>query len=72
MFIRSVARDRRVRSAIDDRQDARRSVKSFEGSSGGHVNLYTRRRRKFLLELGAGPIEEAKDDTVRREHGLLE
>ena len=61
-------------SVIDDRQDARRGVEGFEGSSGGNVDVHAWRRGKFPLVVGAGPVEQAvaEDDAVRREHGFLE
>ena len=77
MFI-SVGRFQRVigasGSVIDDRQDARRGVEGVEGSSGGNVDVHAWRRGKFLLVVGAGPVEQAvaQDDAVRREHGFLE
>jgi hypothetical protein len=73
MFIR-IGLTQRVPSVIDDRQDARRGVESFEGSSGGIVDVHTRCRRKLPLEVRAGPVEKpiAEDDTVRSEHGFLE
>jgi hypothetical protein len=63
-----------IRSAVDDRHDARRGVESFESSSGRDVDVHAWLRGQFAVEVGAGPVEKpiAEDDTVRSEHGFLE
>ena len=62
-----------MRSVVDDRQDARRGVERFKGSSGGSVDVHARHWGKFTREIGAGSVEEAvaEDDTVRREDRFL-